>query len=70
VIYDRSQSIRASVSDVQIHAADRRVLVVAVIFVFLRSLSATIIPSLALPIAVIGTFAGMSSWATASTICP
>ena len=36
------------------------VLVVVVIFVFLRKLSATIIPSLALPIAVIGTFAGMA----------
>jgi HAE1 family hydrophobic/amphiphilic exporter-1 len=60
VIYDRSQSIRASVSDVQYTLLLAAVLVVGVIFVFLRSLSATIIPSLALPIAVIGTFAGMS----------
>ena len=60
VIYDRSQSIRASVSDVQTTLIIAAVLVVLVIFVFLRSLSATIIPSLALPIAVIGTFAGMS----------
>jgi len=60
VIYDRSQSIRASVSDVQFTLLLAAVLVVGVIFVFLRSLSATIIPSLALPIAVIGTFAGMS----------
>ena len=60
VVYDRSQSIRASVSDVQFTLLLAAVLVVAVIFVFLRSLSATIIPSLALPIAILGTFAGMA----------
>ena len=60
VIYDRSQSIRSSVSDVQTTLILAAVLVVAVIFVFLRTLSATIIPSLALPIAVVGTFAGMA----------
>jgi hydrophobe/amphiphile efflux-1 (HAE1) family protein len=60
VVYDRSQSIRASVSDVQMTLLIAAVLVVLVIFLFLRNLSATIIPSLALPIAVLGTFAGMS----------
>jgi HAE1 family hydrophobic/amphiphilic exporter-1 len=60
VLYDRSISIRDSVSDVQFTLILAAVLVVLVIFVFLRTLSATIIPSLALPIAVIGTFAGMS----------
>ena len=60
IMYDRSQTIRASVSNVQDTLLIAAVLVVAVIFVFLRNLSATIIPSLALPIAVIGTFAGMS----------
>jgi len=60
VLYDRSQSIRASVSDVELTLVLAAILVVAVIFVFLRTLSATLIPSLALPIAVIGTFAGMS----------
>jgi multidrug efflux pump subunit AcrB len=60
VIYDRSQSIRASVEDVQWTLIIAAILVVAVIFIFLRTLSATFIPSLALPIAVIGTFAGMS----------
>jgi HAE1 family hydrophobic/amphiphilic exporter-1 len=60
VLYDRSQSIRASVSDVELTLVLAAILVVAVIFVFLRTWSATIIPSLALPIAVIGTFAGMS----------
>jgi HAE1 family hydrophobic/amphiphilic exporter-1 len=58
--YDRSQSIRDAVADVQTTLLIAAVLVVAVIFLFLRTLSATIIPSLALPIAVIGTFAGMS----------
>ncbi len=60
VFYDRSQTIRASVADVQTTLLIAAVLVVAVIFLFLRTLSATIIPSLALPIAVIGTFAAMS----------
>jgi len=60
VLYDRSQSIRASVADVQTTLLIAAGLVVAVIFLFLRTLSATVIPSLALPIAVIGTFAAMS----------
>jgi HAE1 family hydrophobic/amphiphilic exporter-1 len=60
VLYDRSQSIRASVADVQATLIIAAVLVVLVIFLFLRTLSATIIPSLALPVTVIGTFAGMS----------
>jgi len=60
VLYDRSQSIRASVSDVQTTLLIAAVLVVAVIFLFLRTVRATSIPSLALPIAVVGTFAGMA----------
>src|SRR6516162_8268898 len=60
IIYDRSQSIRAAVSDVQFSLLLAAALVVMVIFIFLRNLSATIIPSLALPISIIGTFAGMS----------
>jgi hydrophobe/amphiphile efflux-1 (HAE1) family protein len=60
VIHDRSESIRASVADVQITLVIAAVLVVVVIFLFLRTLSATVIPSLALPLAVVGTFAGMS----------
>ncbi|HEU4550524.1 MAG TPA: efflux RND transporter permease subunit [Rhizomicrobium sp.] len=58
--HDRSDTIRASVADVQMTLMIAAALVVGVIFVFLRKVSATIIPSLALPIAVIGTFAGMS----------
>jgi len=60
ILYDRSQTIRASVSDVQNTLLIAACLVVMVIFLFLRTLWATVIPSLALPIAVIGTFAGMS----------
>src|SRR5580698_725214 len=60
VFYDRSQTIRAAVTDVQNTLLIAGILVVAVIFLFLRTLSATIIPSLALPIAVIGTFAAMA----------
>jgi len=59
-IYDRSQSIRASVADVQVTLLIAAVLVVMVIFVFLRTLSATLIPSIALPITILGSFAGMS----------
>jgi HAE1 family hydrophobic/amphiphilic exporter-1 len=60
VFYDRSQTIRASVHDVEMTLLIAAALVVGVIFVFLRRVTATIIPSLALPIALIGTFAGMS----------
>ncbi|MBU6298583.1 MAG: efflux RND transporter permease subunit [Alphaproteobacteria bacterium] len=60
IVHDRSDSIRASVADVQLTLVIAAILVVGVIFVFLRTLSATFIPSLALPIAVVGTFAGMS----------
>jgi len=60
VFYDRSQTIRAAVDDVQITLLIAGLLVVGVIFLFLRRVTATIIPSLALPIAVLGTFAGMS----------
>jgi HAE1 family hydrophobic/amphiphilic exporter-1 len=58
--YDRSQSIRASIHDVQWTLALAAALVIMVIFLFLRSLSATIIPSLALPISIVGTFGGMA----------
>jgi hydrophobic/amphiphilic exporter-1 (mainly G- bacteria), HAE1 family len=59
VLYDRSQSIRDSVEDVQFTLLLTVCLVVMVIFIFLRNLSATIIPSLALPLSIIGTFAVM-----------
>src|SRR5438270_11891957 len=60
IFYDRSQSIRASVNDVQKTLLIAGALVVMVIFAFLKRIRATFIPSVALPIAVIGTFAGMS----------
>src|ERR1700744_1941495 len=60
VVFDRSQVIRASIADVQNTLLIAGALVVGVIFVFLRRVSATILPSLALPIAVIATFAGMA----------
>ncbi len=59
VLYDRSESIRNSVSEVQFTLVLASALVILVIFLFLRNLSATIIPSLALPISVIGTFGMM-----------
>ncbi len=57
--YDRSDSIRASLSDVQFTLFVTLALVVLVIFLFLRNLSATVIPSLALPLSLVGTFAVM-----------
>ena len=57
--YDRSVSIRDAIHDVQFTLILAGVLVILVILLFLRNLSATIIPSLALPISVIGTFAVM-----------
>ncbi|MHC5769330.1 MAG: efflux RND transporter permease subunit [Nostoc sp.] len=59
IMYDRSQTIRASVSDVKFTLVLSVCLVVLVIFLFLRDTTATLIPSLALPIAIIGTFAAM-----------
>jgi len=59
VLYDRSVSIRASVADVKFTLILTICLVVLVIFLFLRNLSATLIPSLALPFSIIGTFAAM-----------
>ena len=59
-LYDRSESIRASVNDVQRTLMITVCLVVMVIFLFLRNLSATIIPSLALPMSIIGTFGAMA----------
>jgi HAE1 family hydrophobic/amphiphilic exporter-1 len=60
IVFDRSQSIRKSVADVTHTLLLTVALVVMVIFIFLRNLSATIIPSLALPMSIIGTFGAMS----------
>ena len=60
VLYDRSVSIRQSLSDVQATLILTLCLVVLVILLFLRNLSATIIPSLALPLSLVGTFAAMA----------
>ena len=59
VLYDRSVSIRESIADVKFTLLLTIGLVVMVIFIFLRNLSATIIPSLAVPLAIVGTFAVM-----------
>ena len=59
VLYDRSESIQASVNDIKFTLLLTLSLVVLVIFLFLRNLSATVIPSLALPMSVIGTFSVM-----------
>jgi multidrug efflux pump len=59
VLTDRTITIRASVEDVEFELMLTVVLVVLVIFVFLRHLSATIIPSVAVPLSIVGTFCVM-----------
>jgi HAE1 family hydrophobic/amphiphilic exporter-1 len=59
ILYDRSVSIRNSVNDVKFTLLLTIALVVTVIFLFLRNISATIIPSLALPMSIVGTFSAM-----------
>ena len=59
VLTDRTNTIRASVSDVEFELGLAVVLVVLVIFLFLRNLPATFIPSLSVPLSIVGTFAAM-----------
>jgi hydrophobic/amphiphilic exporter-1 (mainly G- bacteria), HAE1 family len=59
ILYDASDSIRNSVADVKFTLYLAIALVILVIFLFLRNLSATVIPSFALPMSIIGTFAVM-----------
>jgi len=58
-VFDRTTTIRASLSDVERSLATSVVLVVLVVFVFLRSARATMIPSVAVPVSLVGTFAVM-----------
>ncbi|CAI2412684.1 Multidrug transporter MdtC [Serratia ficaria] len=59
VLTDRTTTIRASVSDVQFELLLAIALVVMVIYVFLRNVPATVIPSVAVPLSLVGTFAAM-----------
>ena len=59
VLTDRTTTIRASVTDVEVELALAVVLVVLVIYLFLRDVPATLIPSLSVPLSLIGTFAVM-----------
>jgi multidrug efflux pump subunit AcrB len=59
IVTDRTQTIRASVNDVQFTLILTIALVVMVIFLFLRNLWATVIPSVTVPLSLIGTFAVM-----------
>ena len=59
ILTDRTETIRASVKDVQFELMLTIGLVVMVIFLFLRSLSATVIPSIAVPLSIVGTFGVM-----------
>ena len=59
VVMDRTTTVRASVHDIEITLLISIVLVILVVFVFLRTVRATIIPSIAVPLSLIGTFGGM-----------
>ncbi|WP_312904757.1 MdtB/MuxB family multidrug efflux RND transporter permease subunit [Stutzerimonas nitrititolerans] len=59
VLTDRTQTIRAAVTDVQHELMLATILVVMVTFIFLKKLSATIIPSIVVPLSLVGTFAVM-----------
>ncbi len=59
VLADRTETIRASVADVKFELMLTVMLVVMVIFLFLRTLSATVIPSIAVPLSLVGTFGVM-----------
>jgi multidrug efflux pump len=59
ILSDQTGTIRASVADIEFELAVAVALVVLVIFVFLRNLPATIIPSLSVPLSLVGTLAGM-----------
>ena len=59
ILTDRTQTIRASVNDVQFELMLTVALVVMVMFLFLRNLSATVIPSVAVPLSLVGTFGVM-----------
>jgi multidrug efflux pump len=59
ILSDQTTTIRASVNDVEFELGLAVVLVVLVIFVFIRNLSATLIPSLSVPLSLVGTLAGM-----------
>jgi len=62
LLTDRTTTIRASVKDVQFELLLSVALVVLVIFLFLRNMAATIIPSVAVPLSLIGTFGVMYLW--------
>jgi HAE1 family hydrophobic/amphiphilic exporter-1 len=60
VVYNRADPIRHSVHDVQLTLVFTGLLVVAIIYLFLRNASATLIPALSLPLSIVGTFAAMN----------
>ncbi len=61
ILFDRSETVKQSVEDVQFTLGLTLALVVLVIFLFLRNVSSTIIPSLALPLSILGTFTVMQA---------
>jgi len=67
ILTDRTETVRASVEDVELTLGLTILLVIAVIFVFLRDLRATMIPAVAVPLSLVGTFGVMYLSGTAST---
>jgi len=72
IAIDRSTTIRASLHDTELTLMIAVILVTMVVFLFLRDIRATLIPSIAVPVSLLGTFGAMYPcifWATASTFC-
>jgi multidrug efflux pump len=68
VLSDQTGTIGASITDIEFELGLAVALVVMVIFIFLRNLPATLIPSLSVPLSLVGTLAGMYCSASRSTI--
>ena len=69
IVYNTTPFISESIDDVLCHAARRHVLVAIVVLVFLQNWRATLIPLIAVPVALIGTFASWPPWVFRSTTC-
>jgi len=69
IAMDRTVTVRASVKDIETTLIISIILVILVVFAFLRTVRATIIPSIAVPLSLVGTFSACICWVIAWTIC-
>ena len=67
VAYDSSRFIRHAITDVSLTILEAAALVILVIYVFLRSMRATLIPAVAIPVSILGPSPSSTSWVSRST---